>query len=193
MQPLIRRPRQLWNQVLYREVAATALTVKAGADALDMVRKLLSLDPACLQSASVDALRAPHPCHESLNHEGDKSGSLVVARVSQEHRKGVTAWKVAACSCWSLPPGYARTLTRWWQSSWADLQALIDVAKADVATTANTCPREALQLPERFDRGNAGAFLLRCHLTVQSPIQCVIRSSHMCPNQQPLQGSCFSD
>ena len=117
MQPLIRRPRQLWNQVLYREVAATALTVKAGADALDMVRKLLSLDPACLQSASVDALRAPHPCHESLNHEGDKSGSLVVARVSQEHRKGVTAWKVAACSCWSLPPSYARTLTRWWQSS----------------------------------------------------------------------------
>ena len=195
-QPLIRRPRQLWNQVLsnYREVAATALTVKAGTNALDMVRKVLSWDPASLQSASVDDLRAHHTHVMSLSTMKETIRQLGCGKDvpgAQEGHDSLESGRLQLLEfATKLCPNFDEMVAE--LRSWADSQAPIDLATADVATTANACPREALQLPERFDRGKAGGFLFRCHLTVQSPIQCVIRSGHTCPNQPPLQGSCYS-
>lgn len=156
--------RQLWSQPLssYREVAATALTVKSAAGLADDLEKLCQLEASTVAAASAEemlrhskAILKFSNIHDIIRQLGGL-GTSEVDGAADAYSKLVEARNKTICWLDALCDNFDDALAE--LSKWAEGVIQLEIENADCKACADACPTDPLRLPDRV----SNTFLLRC-------------------------------
>ena len=161
--------RALWTQVLssFREIAATALTVKSAHSAVEALNTFMKADLSEVASASNEGMKGYKQNAKSFANVNEILRQLGAANDEVQGASDAYAQLLQAkegFEAWldTLFPNFGKALQS--LETWADNQVSDVTESTDWKVVSTACPKEKLQLPEEVRPCNS--FILRCFLAV---------------------------